>query len=41
MAEASARATLGSRDVLYRGVAPDTQTAPPDRPGTTVKGAPV
>ena len=27
--------------VLYRGVAPDTQTTPPDRPGTTVEGAPV
>jgi sugar phosphate permease len=27
--------------VLYRGAIPDTQTAPPDRPGTTVEGAPV
>lgn len=27
--------------VLYRGIVPDTQTAPPDRPGTTVEGAPV
>ncbi len=27
--------------VLYHGVAPDTQTALQDRPGTTVEGAPV